>query len=297
MNIGSGCYSCMINQVEKVIDKIDIPLDLKQNIMKEVFSTLSENDHNAPAPFIARELHSIINQKTGIADTFKEEKKLGNSNAMKFLPMIQSMIDKSSDKLETALRAAISGNIIDYGAATGSGEKDVIDDAVNIAMNEKLPKNTLQNFINDSKKAREILYIGDNTGEIAFDTFLVKELSPSHITFAVRGKYILNDATLEDAKMVSMNSIATVITTGDNTPGVDMSRASEEFTKALLQCDMIISKGQGNLETLYDADLSKWVTPGTNIYFLFKVKCPHVSKVINLPLGTTALIQRTIKKN
>jgi uncharacterized protein with ATP-grasp and redox domains len=163
-----------------------------------------------------------------------------------------------------------------------------------MAMNEKLPKDTLQSFIEDSSKAQNILYIGDNTGEIAFDTLLVKELPAPKITFAVRGEYILNDATLEDAKMVSMDSIATVITTGDNTPGVDTSRISQDFSEALKSADMIISKGQGNLETLYDVDLSKWVSSGTAMYFLFKVKCKHVAQIINLPEGTTALIKRTI---
>jgi damage-control phosphatase, subfamily I len=293
MNIGSGCFSCMINQVEKVIGHLQLSPVIEQDIMKEIFSTLSKKNFNVPAPFLARDLHEIINNKTGIEDTFKEEKELGNRNALKLLPLVEELISKSSQRLETALRAAISGNIIDYGAAAGSGEEDVIRKALDNAMKETLPGETLKDFLDDCSKAKDILYIGDNTGEIAFDTFLVKELPALKKTFAVRGKFILNDATMEDALLVSMDSYAEVITSGDNTPGVDISRISSQFARALKSADMIIAKGQGNLETLYNADLYNRIAKGTPVYFLFKVKCKYVAEIVDLPQGTTALLKKT----
>jgi uncharacterized protein with ATP-grasp and redox domains len=284
----------MIQQVEKVISRLQLSPVEAQDIMKEIFSTLSEKNFNVPAPFLARDLHEIITKKTGIEDTFIEEKELGNRNALKLLPLVEDIISKSPQRLEAALRAAISGNIIDYGAAEGSGEENEIRKALDNAMKETLPGKNINDFLADSSKAEHLLYIGDNTGEIAFDTFLVKELPVSKKTFVVRGNYILNDATMEDALLVSMDSYAKVITTGDNTPGVDMSRISSEFAEALKSADMIIAKGQGNLETLYNADLTDRAAEGTPVYFLFKVKCKYVADIVGLPQGTTALLKKTV---
>lgn len=284
----------MLSQAEKTLERIEPDAEKKQNIMKKIFLNLAHQDLNVPAPFIARELHKIISEQTGIKDTFKHEKELGNANAIALKPVVEEIINNSDNRLEASLRAAISGNIIDYGAATGSGEINIIKEALDCAMNEDLAGEKMAVFAKENEKAKNILYIGDNTGEIVFDTFLVRELSAVNKTFVVRGQNILNDATIEDACLVSMDSYAKVISTGDHTPGIDINRMSDDLIGALKNADMIIAKGQGNLETLYDADISPWTAKGTPVYFLFKVKCRHVSSIVGLPMGATAILRKNV---
>jgi uncharacterized protein with ATP-grasp and redox domains len=56
---------------------------------------------------------------------------------------------------------------------------------------------------------------------------------------------------------------------------------SDEFKNAFESADLIVSKGQGNFETLSDC--------GKNIFFLLKVKCPVVAVSVGLPVGTHVL--------
>jgi len=101
------------------------------------------------------------------------------------------------------------------------------------------------------------------------------------VTVAVRGRPIINDATLEDAITAGLHRTVKLIDNGSDAPGTLLDECSDEFRETFESADLIISKGQGNFETLSDC--------GKNIFFLLKVKCPVVAETINLPLGTHVL--------
>jgi len=72
------------------------------------------------------------------------------------------------------------------------------------------------------------------------------------VLFAVRGGPIINDATREDAEYAGITGLVRVVDPGDAMPGVDLYTASAGFVSAFRGADMVIAKGQGNLETLWD---------------------------------------------
>ena len=80
-----------------------------------------------------------------------------------------------------------------------------------------------------------------------------------------RGADTLNDATIVDAKNVGLDTVVETISNGTSIPGTDMAEISSEAKKALLGADIIISKGQGNFETMFGE--------GLNTYFIFLCKC------------------------
>ncbi|MGB9439714.1 MAG: ARMT1-like domain-containing protein, partial [Desulfobacterales bacterium] len=90
------------------------------------------------------------------------------------------------------------------------------------------------------------------------------------IVFVVREKPIINDATLDDAVQVGLDKFATIISNGSDAPATILSQCSSEMLSYYRAADLIISKGQGNYESLSDI-------PG-NIFFLFKVKCPVIAR-------------------
>lgn len=65
--------------------------------------------------------------------------------------------------------------------------------------------------------------------------------------------------------MVYLTDIVPCIGNGNAAPGTVIKRLSEEARKALFSADVIISKGQGNFESLYGE--------GLNPYYLFLCKC------------------------
>lgn len=61
-------------------------------------------------------------------------------------------------------------------------------------------------------------------------------------------------------------------------PGTIFHESPESFRKLFERADMVISKGQGNFETLQRC--------GREIFFLMKVKCEVVAQETGLPLGS-----------
>jgi len=142
-----------------------------------------------------------------------------------------------------------------------------------------------QEFKYALNNAESILYLGDNTGEIVFDKLLIEELSNMlpdvKITYVVRDKPVINDALMEDAVSCGLDKIVDVISSGCDAPGTILDLCSKEFLKLYESAELIISKGQGNFETLADEKRP--------IFFLFKVKCPVIANHTGFNLGDIVL--------
>ncbi|MBC8206863.1 MAG: DUF89 family protein, partial [Kiritimatiellaeota bacterium] len=188
-------------------------------------------------------------------------------------------VEQSDNRLLTAVNFAIAGNIIDMGAKTGLRESDLVDAIEHAAENELA--GDIDAFVSAVRNAEHILYLCDNAGEIVFDTLLIEQLGPERVTAAVRGKPIINDALMEDARAAGLTDLVPVIGNGSDAPGTVLDECNEEFRTAFESADLIISKGQGNFETLSDSNRP--------IFFLFKVKCPVVAATTGVPLGTHVL--------
>ena len=167
----------------------------------------------------------------------------------------------------------------------GCFKNSPVDNYISISryLGEKpIPWSSVKEFYNTVMAANKILYIGDNAGECFFDSLLLDYLPLEKIKFVVRGAPIINDATMEDALAAGINKKCPVITTGDNAPGILLDRCSVEFREAFEKSDLIISKGQGNYESLSDYD-------DKTIIFLTKVKCDVIATDIGFPLGSNVL--------
>jgi uncharacterized protein with ATP-grasp and redox domains len=144
--------------------------------------------------------------------------------------------------------------------------------------------NEIERFKHELAVHKNILYLGDNTGETVFDRILIEELIDiygSKITYVVKESPILNDATMEDAAFAGIDKIARVISSGADSPGIVLRYASDEFNVLFNSAPLIISKGQGNFESLCMEEKP--------IFFLFKIKCDVLADYTKLPLGSIVL--------
>ena len=119
------------------------------------------------------------------------------------------------------------------------------------------------------KDAKTLLYITDNCGEIVLDKIFIEELKKRYgnleITVMVRGGLAINDATIEDAQEIGLTKIVPVISNGAAIAGTVKEQLSKEARKQLDSADVIIAKGMGNFESMYQE--------GINPYYLFLCKC------------------------
>jgi len=223
---------------------------------------------------LGRMFHSLIRELLQNPDPYNKIKEVYNLKMMDLYSSFEEMVERSQDPFNTAMRLAIAGNVIDFGSKY---QFDVMD-AVKQVMRKKLAIDDSWHLRDDLKHARSLLYIGDNCGEIVLDKLFLESISIPRKYFVVRDGPIINDVTLKDAKMVGMDKIAKVITTGDDAPGAVWESASKEFKDHFTNADVIISKGQGNLEGLIDV-------PHDNIYFLLVTKCDLIGENIGSQAG------------
>lgn len=250
---------------------------MQRDILNETMQSLLSNKEFRSAPHFSAEISSIINKRLNGKVSFKKIKGKNLQKVTKYVNYLETMLEASKDKLEMAVRIAITGNTIDLGANPDFNlEKDI-----NTLTSNKIDTGQIDEFRRDVDKAKKILIIGDNYEESVFDKFLIKVLASKDITYAVRSAEVLNDVTLEDARNLGIDKLCRVIESGSMIPGTDLESGTEEFLEIYKNADMVISKGQGNYETLFDEK--------RKIYFLFKVKCDVISKLSGYPSGTGIL--------
>ena len=177
-----------------------------------------------------------------------------------------------------SVRLAIVGNIIDLGPRDHFSPGD-LDAALKQAVETPLPAKAISELREAVAQAGSILYLADNAGEIVFDRLLLRQLPMEQVTLAVRGGATINDATRKDAREAGVDKLVTVIDNGTRIPGTYLPLCSEPFRQQFEKADLIISKGQGNYETLMSCKKP-------SLFFLFKVKCVGVSRYTGLPVGS-----------
>ena len=233
---------------------------------------------------MAVEIHKLVHIATGNGDPYAAIKHASNRACRDAMETLSTYITDTNNPFETAVKLAIAGNLIDFGAykPVTLSEGHILQ-TVQETMEQPLSGNTVSELALLIEKAQNILFIGDNAGECFLDTFLLDHMPCERVTYAVRGRPILNDATLADAQEAGVHKRCRVIDTGDGTPGVIIERSSPDFQNTYHNADLVIAKGQGNYESLSD-------TPGTKRVFLTKVKCPVIARDIGYPLGSNVIL-------
>jgi uncharacterized protein with ATP-grasp and redox domains len=248
--------------------------------MRDVLLWVGEMDLSQSPPAMAQRIHRRLRQITGIDDPYLQAKTRQNLIAIELLPELRADIQSSRSPLLTAARMAIAGNMIDMGINGNLKEVDVRQ-AVRHALSEPF-FGEQERFCQALARARSILYLADNAGEIAFDRLLIEQISPERVTLVIRGAPVINDATLVDARAVGLDKIVEVIDNGSDAPGTLLDDCNQEFRRRFAEADLVIAKGQGNFESLSHL-------PG-NLFFLLKVKCPMVANYTLQPVGTQVLV-------
>lgn len=287
MKTSIDCIPCFIRQTLEAIRMVTDEEAVHEKVVREVLHATAAMDFTLSPPKMGQTIHRLIREASGKKDPYYEIKKHCNHLALELYPELKKYVDSSSDRFETSVRLAIAGNIIDFGV-TGKLNEDSIHTSIQESLVQLLNKGTVEELKDLIEGAENILYLGDNAGEIVFDRILIEEMPVEKVTFAVRGFPIINDATKEDAKETGLSGLVTVIDNGSDIPGTVLQECSQEIRSYFAQSDLIIAKGQGNYETL--SEESK------NISYLFKAKCPVIAKDSGCDLGAMVILNKRALK-
>ena len=276
MKTSLDCLPCLLRQATEAIrlgakdDNVDVM------VVRELLLASTTLDFDQPPPQLSGALQAQLREITGCADPYREAKQRFNRLALELLPPLAAAVASSADPFGAAVRLAIAGNIIDLGAKSGLTEEEARSAAAS-ALAQPLV-GPLEALRRAARKARRILYLCDNAGEIVFDRVLIEQLPRGTVTVAVRGQAVINDATREDALVAGLAEIAEVVDNGSAMPGTVLADCSPEFRRRFTEADLVIAKGQGNFESLH--------AEPAPLFCLFRVKCPTAAAHCGHPVGS-----------
>lgn len=210
-------------------------------------------------------------------DRMRQEKEMSNRFVLDRLDTIRSRINRAEDPIYAALQFAVLGNYLDFSALYGQVSFEQLDEMLNKAVLLDLDKACYAQFLDDLKTGKRLLYITDNAGEICFDRLMAEVLVQTfphlEITFLVRGRPVVNDATREDACVAGIPF--PVIDNGTAIGGTAMGLISAEARDAIENAHVILAKGMGNTESMFGC--------GYNVYYAFLVKCARFMQFFDAP--------------
>jgi damage-control phosphatase, subfamily I len=284
MKTSVDCLACFMDQTLRVVRISSSDESVHLEVARAVAALLPQMDMSLTPPENSVAVYATIARMSGCADPYLALKKASNDQALAVLPGILREVEESKEPLLIALRLAIAGNIIDYGAMRSFDVGSALARA-----------RTMPLAIDDSRQLWElvcrlprkskVLYLADNSGEIVYDSLVVRCLVDlgMEVTVAVKSGPIINDALLADALYCGLDRYARILTNGTACPGTPLTQCSAEFLQAFRGADLILSKGQGNFETLSE------VVDETDaaLFFLLTIKCSVVGAHLARLCGKT----------
>ena len=245
-----------------------------------------------PAP-LSISLYQKLYTKAGIKDPYAEIKRISTEAALRALPTIDKIVKrfKGEEQFRACIASAITGNVIDFNTA---GHEPDLDHLVEVFTNIQS-----EGFaIDDSdelwrslhSRTGKLLFLADNAGEHILDIPLLRFLRDIgwSVTFIVKGQAMVNDVTIEEVRGTEIEEIAKIADSGAWAHGVPLQMVSKNFLQLVTDSDMVISKGQANIETF--PEIQKITAVET--YYITRAKCPHISRAIGAKKGDSVILRQ-----
>lgn len=283
MNMQPDCIPCLLRQALRGAKLVTDDQSIHNKVLKEIMKYFLDLPAFLIPPgeitsIIQEKLRQIINHD----DPYRQVKQEFNQLGLELYPELKGMVKGSDDPLLTTSKLAIAGNVIDFGAGYEIIE---LEETIERVLKEPLARDDYPLFKEVVARSKDILYLADNAGEIVFDRILIEELirEGKKVTLVVKAAPVINDVTLEDAKFVGLDKIVPIILS-PALIGTPLDRCPDDFRQIFYKSKLIISKGQGNFETLFEEEEA-------NIFFLFQTKCHVVARMLAVKFGQALLME------
>lgn len=285
MKLDDECRGCLFNSQMKKVGAIHVGEDLS-SFTRRVKEVCGSAPRDWASPLLMREIDREHRRAFGVGIDYSKEKSKFNRLLLALEGEIMRKINAAPAPVAEALKYAMAANYIDF-ARLSNLDEGCVDYILSAVRKISLCGGTLAQLKADLSKARTLCYLHDNCGEIVLDKILIATIKKAYpeiaVTSVVRGGEILNDVTRVDAEEVGLADVATVVDNGTDIPGTYLPEVTGEVKELIFNSDVVISKGLGNLETLYDE--------GVRAYFCFMCKCAHIAERFDLKLWDTGFVK------
>ncbi|MES9957556.1 MAG: ARMT1-like domain-containing protein [Sedimenticola sp.] len=259
------CDQCFLRQASHAATLAHLDQAASNKLIDAVRDELAHTPIDVSPPVRASRVHRVVRKISDNPDPYREVKRQATRHALALYPRLKTLVADSDDPVDTAVRLAIAGNIIDLGV---SPDYD-LEATIERVLKQPLAIDHLDRLKQALERAGSLLYLGDNAGETVMDRLLIETLGIP-VTYVVKGGPAVNDATLEDAQAAGLDRVCSVIDNGAAILGTLLDQCSPEFRELFEQAELIIAKGMANFESLSGS--------GKPLFFLLQAKCPVISE-------------------
>lgn len=285
MKMNRHCHLCILKQIVRTATHLELDDATQEEVYRRVLTRTAAMDcRQFTSPEFAAAAYGVLSDMIGNPDPYATAKRDQNRMILDRLDYFGSRIHAAADPLAAAAKYALMGNIIDLGADRLFDTDSVFNDPENFPVGP----DDLVRLRRSLRQGRRLLVIGDNAGEAVLDRLFITEIRREYpqlqVGYAVRSRPAINDVIVDDARDAGLDKVAEIIPSGSPCAGTLLSRATPQFSEWFHGADAVIAKGQGNFETLEDAQRS--------VFFMFRVKCEVVARFVGLRLDTPVMAFR-----
>lgn len=208
-------------------------------------------------------IFEMVTLHTGNPNPYHDDKLKARQTALALLPEFWK------DDWLTRLKLVVAGNVIDYSSERVvkklKANPDYFSQSLRAAVDTSFAIDCYKLFCEKVIDAapQQILWLADNDGEVIFDIAFIQDLIERGHRITIVGKVdnASNDATLADLQEIIhlpqfrevqtavQEGVVKLMSSGAQTIGTNLYQGTPEFFNALLEADLVISKGQGNFFT------------------------------------------------
>lgn len=210
--------------------------------------------------------------------SYREAKEASNRTAGELLPAAEAYVAEASNLRERLVRACTVAALANV-APLGVPDGPMAFLELRAFLEQGGPAPVFRGTGAALERARRVVYVADNAGEIGFDGILLRLFRGmgANVTLVVKDPPFFEDATLDDARHFALEDVVDEVLAVDGflTP----AQVPADVGEALAHSDLVVSKGTGSFEALYGELGDK------SGVFLLKVKCSAISRALSVPKG------------
>ena len=271
------CIPCAFSGCLRTLRAAEASKEVELTTLKEAAHLVAEFNFASSAPALGQAIQRLVRQNTNNNDPYKKAKTFSNETMKALLPKMRQDVRKSKDPLLAAFLFSALANRIDFGPGGFSAEQ--LEELFFSNRQLEFGRNMYPHLKTELSRAENIVFLLDNAGEIVADSLII-EMLEKDVTAIVRGFPTINDATMDDVLEAGIEEICQFLHTGDDLPGIPQDLPKEAEAK-LLNADLIISKGQGNFETMQGR--------GLPVFYLLMAKCCPVANCLGVKQNSLVL--------
>jgi len=275
------CFPCFFLQADLAARAHGATENVRVALAARISAGLTDLPSRREIPAeTATRLQVVIREALGTDDPYRTVKERHLSRFPGLARWAEGLVSESPDPWSAAVWMSGFGNIMDSGIIEQDVMDREIDEIAGGIRGYRIPPLFRERLLS----AERPCVLLDNAGEAAFDAPLLSRLAGrgGPLWLGVKGGAVIDDLTLPEAERLGLSSYGELVSNGNRGVGTDLSLCPEEFRRRLFASDLVLSKGQGNFETLAGR------LP--QAYFLLRCKCPVVSRAVGCPEGELLLL-------